>query len=144
MPTLTVSTQTYEQVHLLARAWNIGLDAVVERLLREFQMDPSDDTVVADLDMVPVYMTYAGTRTEGLFDPASTAVTVLSGEHRGHRFKSPSGAAVQVVRSLNPRIHANRNGWVTWMVTATGKSLKSLQASCGTGRGKRPRAGGDG
>ena len=35
--------------------------------------------------------------------------------------------AIEVVRSINPDVNPNRNGWYVWTVTDTGQPLQSLR-----------------
>lgn len=76
---------------------------------------------------VPIHVDYQGQRVEATFDPDSEAVVVLSDPLRGRSFASPSGAAVEIVRRLNPDVSPNRNGWNFWIVTATGAPLSSIR-----------------
>jgi hypothetical protein len=76
---------------------------------------------------VPIHVRYEGNRIEALFEPETHAVTITSGPLAGTKHKSTSRAAIEVVRSLNPDVHPNRNGWSFWTVTATGEPLQSLR-----------------
>jgi hypothetical protein len=53
-------------------------------------------------------------------------VSIPSGPGRGE-YDTPSGAAVGVVKALNPHVNPNRNGWSFWTVTATGNLLQSIR-----------------
>ncbi|HVX23497.1 MAG TPA: hypothetical protein VHB02_19300 [Acidimicrobiales bacterium] len=139
MSTVDIDDGAYAKLQLLARAWDCDVSAVVERLLGSFLEAPHKGERVENNEkpeLVPIHLTYEGTRVDALFDPTSTAVTVLSGALGGNRFKSPSGAAGSVIHSLKPQIKPNRNGWSTWIVSATGHLLQTL-------RHRRP-AGSDG
>jgi predicted ATPase len=76
---------------------------------------------------VPIHVEYQGRRVEATFDRLTEQVVVLSEPFNGKTFRSPSGAAVEVVRRLNPSVHPNRNGWGFWVVTETGELLQSLR-----------------
>ncbi|MFF3322816.1 hypothetical protein [Streptomyces sp. NPDC002889] len=75
---------------------------------------------------VEIHAIYEGRRTHAYYDPSSRIVTIHSGPGRGE-YESPSGAAVAVVRALNPLVNPNRNGWSFWTVTATGNLLQSIR-----------------
>ncbi|MFJ9863203.1 DUF262 domain-containing protein [Streptomyces sp. NPDC101165] len=75
---------------------------------------------------VEVHVVYESRRVNGFYDPASRTVTIPSGPGRGE-YETPSGAAVAVVRALNPHVSPQRNGWSFWTVTATGQLLQSIR-----------------
>ncbi|MFG2563569.1 hypothetical protein [Streptomyces sp. NPDC048496] len=75
---------------------------------------------------IEIHAIYEGQRTQAFYDPSSRIVTIHSGPGRGE-YESPSGAAVAVVRALNPHVNPNRNGWAFWTVTATGNLLQSIR-----------------
>jgi hypothetical protein len=75
---------------------------------------------------VEVHAVYDGRRVNGYYDPSSRTVTIPSGPGRGE-YESPSGAALAVVRALNPHVSPQRNGWSFWIVTATGEFLQSIR-----------------
>jgi hypothetical protein len=78
---------------------------------------------------VAIHVIYQDHRIEATFDPDTEAVTVQSEPLADRTFSSPSGAAVEVVRCLNPDIRPNRNGWNFWIVNETGATLQSLRRS---------------
>jgi hypothetical protein len=75
---------------------------------------------------VEIHAVYEGRRTNAYYDPSSRRVTIPSGPGCGE-YETPSGAAVAVVRALNPPVNPNRNGWSFWIVTATGQLLQSIR-----------------
>ncbi|MEU1007683.1 hypothetical protein [Streptomyces sp. NPDC005890] len=75
---------------------------------------------------VEIHAVYESHRATALYDPVSRTVTIPSGPGRG-QYDTPSGAAVAVVRALNPQVNPNRNGWSFWTVTATGALLQSIR-----------------
>ncbi|KAF3468519.1 DUF262 domain-containing protein [Streptomyces sp. Tu 3180] len=75
---------------------------------------------------VEIHAIYEGRRTPAYYDPSSRTVTIPSGPGRGE-YETPSGAAVAVVRALNPHVNPNRNGWTFWTVSATGQLLQSIR-----------------
>jgi hypothetical protein len=125
---LTVTTEIHEPVRLLARAWRISEGAVVERLLTEFRSGEDHGAEHAPaVGQVPIHTVYEGERVRAAYDPGTHRVTILSGPLAGKSWKSPSGAAVAVVRQIKPAVRAERNGWSFWTVTATGHALQSLR-----------------
>jgi hypothetical protein len=132
MATIQVDEGVQEQVALLARAWEISEGLAVARLLEHFRHDSdisqqSANGRGADQPIVPIYAYYNGLRIEATFNRGTRQVTILSGALAGQTFRSPSGAAVAVVNSVNPHIHPARNGWSFWMVESTSKTLQSLR-----------------
>ncbi|WP_333768912.1 GmrSD restriction endonuclease domain-containing protein [Streptomyces sp. IBSBF 2435] len=132
--------------HLLANVLNklLGLPEY-EGQVRHDDIDepPADDEVIAEESIAPspvsgaagtdtsesgfeVQAIYEGQRIVGRYDAFTHALTVMSGRARGV-YGSPSGAAVAVVKSINPDVDPNRNGWLFWTVTATGALLHSLR-----------------
>ncbi|MFE9941722.1 GmrSD restriction endonuclease domain-containing protein [Streptomyces hirsutus] len=110
---------------------------------RDVDEPPADDELIAEEPSAPslvaarvqalrtehgveVHAVYDGRRVNGYYDPSSRTVTIPSGPGRGE-YESPSGAAVAVVRALNPHVSPHRNGWSFWIVTATGEFLQSIR-----------------
>ncbi|MEV3913700.1 GmrSD restriction endonuclease domain-containing protein [Streptomyces canus] len=75
---------------------------------------------------VEIHAIYEGRRVDAYYDPSSRTLTIPSGPGRGE-YETPSGAAVALVRALNPHVNPNRNGWSFWTVTATGQLLQSIR-----------------
>lgn len=130
MPAIPLDSGTHRQVKLLARAWRISEGGAIARLVEQFQAGPVDDNSAhtdTNADPVPIHATYEGTRVDAVFDAATERVEILKGPLAGQAFKSPSGAAIAVVRSLNPQVQPNRNGWSFWVVNDTGHILQTLR-----------------
>lgn len=123
LPEIHVSARTYERISLLARAWLVSQGEAVDRLLDNFQQSGQGGSVQETGGRMRIHAIYEGNRTDGLFDPESEVVEILSGPLAGRRFRSPSGAAVAVVQAAKPSIQPNRNGWSFWTVTDTGQIL---------------------
>lgn len=81
----------------------------------------------AELEVVDIHVEYDGIRIEAEFDPASRSVRILSGLLEGERYKSPSGAAMAVVRRYRPGVDPHRNGWSFWTVSKSGAALQSVR-----------------
>ena len=127
--TVQVLKSTREQIALLAMAWDISEAQVIDRLLATFKASGRavEGEPSASPSAVPVHAVYEGHRIEGVFDRETGTLTISSGPLAGTSYKSPSGAAVDVVHVINPKVHPNRNGWSFWTVTATGATLQTLR-----------------
>lgn len=131
MSSILVDREVEQQLRLLARAWGSSTGEAVRRVLAAFgsvccnPTDAHDGDAVRDA--IPIHAGYQGIRIDAAFDAQTQGVKVLSGPLAGHTYKSPSGAAVAVVRTVNPAIHPNRNGWGFWLVSDTGAELESLR-----------------
>ncbi|MFD0583063.1 hypothetical protein [Dactylosporangium darangshiense] len=78
-------------------------------------------------DEVRVHVVYKKTRVDGVFNKANHELRITSGPLVGRTFSSPSNAAIAVVEHLNPtREHPSTNGRTFWIVTATGRTLRSI------------------
>ncbi|MFE7535297.1 DUF262 domain-containing protein [Streptomyces rhizosphaericola] len=131
---------------LLANVLNklLGLPAYDGRAIHQDADEmPADETVIAEDTSAPalvkadvqalrteqgveLHAVYEGRRITAYYDPPSRTVTIPSGPGRGV-YESPSGAAVAMVRALNPQVNPNRNGWSFWTVTTTGALLQSIR-----------------
>lgn len=136
MTTISVPDKTLSRMRLLARAWKTTEAGAIERLLNEFESGGDGDAAGALIPSgdgpsspgaVGIHFLYEGERINAEFDPGTEAVTVLDGPLAGKRFRTPSGAAVAVVQQLSPDVNPNRNGWSTWIITATGERLQSIR-----------------
>jgi hypothetical protein len=126
MQQLTVVDDVYEQITLLAKAWGIGTSDVIGRLLRDFRGTQAE-TAPTLPGQVAVHAIYAGSRAEGLYDPAVKSLTITTGALAGRTFSKPSGAAVALVAALRPGVHPNRNGWSFWVESRTGRRLQAIR-----------------
>ncbi|MFD8200447.1 DUF262 domain-containing protein [Streptomyces sp. NPDC059701] len=95
--------------------------------------DPAAPTLIgAALDElrteqgVEIHAIYESRRVNAFYDPSSRTVSIPSGPGRGD-YETPSGAAVGVVKAVNPHVNPNRNGWSFWTVSATGNLLQSIR-----------------
>jgi hypothetical protein len=70
---------------------------------------------------------YEGQRIDAIYHTRTKRVDAGTGVLAGQSFKSPSGAAMAIVRALNPKVHPNRNGWTFWTITQTGKTLEAIK-----------------
>jgi hypothetical protein len=127
MRALMVTDDVGEQLGLLGRAWDCSASDVLRRVLKEYRRQ--EDTPETNLfeEQIAVYAIYGGIRTEGLFDPVTGALKITTGILSGRVFSKPSGAAGAVVQAHSPDVNPNRNGWLFWIVSKTGKRLQSVR-----------------
>lgn len=123
--TIEVSDETLARVRLLQSAWQTSADAVIDRLLNAFMQV---DAAVPEPGRLDVHATYEGKLVKGSFDVRTRYLTITEGPLTGQSFKSPSGAAMALVRHLNPEVHNNRNGWTFWTITDTGHPLQTVRS----------------
>lgn len=81
----------------------------------------------AHAGVVDIHVDYDGMRIEAEFDPTSRSLLILNGSLEGERYKTPSGAAMAVVRRHRPDVDPHRNGWLFWTVSKTGAALQSVR-----------------
>lgn len=128
MPAIDVDDRTYAQVRFAARAAGVSEAVVVSRAVEAYVRGDEGPPVRDAWEPVPIYSEYAGQRVDGLFLPATQRVTVTSGAVSGKHFRSPSGAARAVVRTVKPDRNAPQtNGWRFWHLDATGDYLEVLR-----------------
>jgi hypothetical protein len=111
---------------LLARAWHVDLPNALRRVLDEFE-GSGQEAAGTSAARVAIHAVYDGRRIDAMFDPASERVDITSGDLAGRSYRTPSGAAVEVVRTSNRSVNPNRNGWSFWTVSETGELLQTLR-----------------
>ncbi|SDZ29848.1 hypothetical protein SAMN05421684_4283 [Asanoa ishikariensis] len=88
---------------------------------------PTLPNVLEEDEEVAVHVIYKKTRVDGIFNKANHELRITKGPLAGRTFSSPSNAAIAVVEKLNPaREFSNTNGRTFWLVTATGRTLRSI------------------
>ena len=130
MGTVTLPTTTHDRLRLVAGAWRrTEADTIADLLDRLAGVSALSDRRGADDGdgAVRIHAIYGGTRVEATFDAQTESVTITSGDLSGVTYKSPSRAAIEVVRLINPSVSPNRNGWGFWIVTSTGEPLQTLR-----------------
>jgi hypothetical protein len=129
MSTLTVSTHTYDRITDLAHAWGTSDEGAIVRLI-DFWKGASTSSPDGQ-DEVPIHVRYYGHRAEGIYHPSSGLIDIISGPAPKATGLKPSPAAREVINAVNDlRGKAgtgSRNGWVFWLVTATGQPLQSMR-----------------
>ena len=126
MPAIDVADNDALTLRVLAKEWGTTVRGAVHRLLEEYAGSTSPPPPPQP-DLVAIHVVYNGTRINARFDPNSESVEILDGGLTGMVFKSPSGAAIAIVRHYNPKVHPNRNGWIFFTVTSTGQLLQSIR-----------------
>jgi hypothetical protein len=128
MPAAQLTDQTARRLALLAAAWELSESETVERLIDRLTERPQPAPARDDAHLVPVHFHYRGRRYEGLYDRRDKSLTVTGGGTLGtRRFRRPSPAAAAAVRDADPSVDPARNGWQSWVVTATGRPLQSIR-----------------
>ncbi|WP_051809697.1 hypothetical protein [Actinoplanes subtropicus] len=130
MITLDSSTPGFREILLLAAAWNISPPQVIGRLVDHYYLTQAENTPTRrspEPSDVAVHRIYAGQRVEGLYHPETQSMTITNGPLSGRVYRSPSGARGAAVTTLNPGVAPNGSGWDFWIVTATGKTLRSIR-----------------
>ncbi|WP_326955931.1 hypothetical protein [Amycolatopsis sp. NBC_01286] len=125
---IEVSVENRERIRLLQSAWEASADAVIGRLLDSFaQNGTSRKAPERAQDELEVHAVYEGQPVKGIFEIRTHHLKIVEGPLAGRSFKSPSGAAMAVVRHLKPDVHNNRNGWTFWTITNTGHPLQAVR-----------------
>jgi len=130
MRTIEVSEATYRAIEFAARMSGMTPGAVVEKLVDQSSHSPvgSAPSAPAVPDGIPVHGDYNGVRVKGIFDPATTSITITTGPLAGSRYKTPSAAASAVVKSERPELNGNRNGWDFWVLDdGSGRRLREIR-----------------
>lgn len=125
MATIEVDARTGETLEFAARIAGVTIAEVVARLVAQSRMTaPAGDSQTG---LVAIHADYEGFRSNALFDPRTDRVQFVEGPLAGQSFKSPSGAAVAVIKHYKPDVDPNRNGWSFWIVSETNASLHTLR-----------------
>jgi hypothetical protein len=121
-----VAEQARDRIRLLARAWDTDEAGVIDRLLDDY-VNATESTSMRGEKEVLVRAHYEGVWIDGVFDADSRRLAITSGHLAGRVFKSPSGAALAIVRSLKPDVHPNHNGWTFWTLASNGQPLETVR-----------------
>lgn len=127
MKIVEVTNEVAKDLELLAKAWATTNGDVIRRLLQEYVRPATSPVTTTQASGIAIHSIYEGRRTEARYDLATRRVDITSGPLAGQSFKSPSGAAIAVVREHNPTVNPNRNGWSFWLITESGKLLQTLR-----------------
>jgi hypothetical protein len=133
MPTLTVSSRTYDRITDLARAWGVSDEAAIVNLIDLWKRASSG--AQDEADEVRVHVVYLGERIDGIYHPRTGLMDIISGPVPKFTRLKPSPAAGEAIRAINrsrgKRVTGSRNGWEFWIVTATGEFLQSIRQKRG-------------
>lgn len=129
MPAIPLDNETHERLSLLAAAWDVDENEAVARLIARLGSMKSNASNATAPISIPIFMEYRGKRVDAEYYPKTQAVAIIAGPAPlpGLRFKKPSPAACEVVRTIAPEMDPHRNGWKHWHVTETGDALQSIR-----------------
>lgn len=128
MATIEVDEQTYRSIAFAAKMAGSTAGQVVSRLVSESALPAAAGTEETASDGVAIYADYEGRRTAAKFDPRTHRIDITSGPLTGRSYKTPSGAAIAVVRHHKPTVNPNRNGWGFWTLDdGSGRLLQTLR-----------------
>jgi hypothetical protein len=122
MKTVNITDEAYERLAFAAKVAGVPLSAAVDRLVglpgdsRTSTPSASAPTELGD-DEIAVHVVYRGKHIAGFLSLETERLRIIDGpqEELIGTYRSPSQAAVQVVRVLNPgRQHPETNGWRFW------------------------------
>lgn len=127
MKQVEVDDDTHERLMFGARV--AGL--TVAELIRHLVLVPGghaekDAIMKQETPGTRVFVSYRGRRVDGVFDVDSERLTIVNGppDLVGRTFKSPTKAAVEVVKAVNPgRLNPQTNGWRFWRTTDSGQVI---------------------
>jgi hypothetical protein len=126
MPSISLTQDTFDRLQLVAGTLGVSEGEAVAELLRRVAK-PTPSSAQPDPGMVPIHVYYKGTRVDAEFNRKSHRIKILSGPLEGQSFDTPSRAAIEVVRAINPSINPSRNGWGFWTVNETGGLLNTIR-----------------
>jgi hypothetical protein len=129
MPKVEVDQQTDDYLALAAKVAGISKGQVVTQLVVLARSEsPSAAPVRLGGDReVAIHADYEGHRTNAQFIRGPGRIEIIDGPIAGESFKTPSEAAVRVVREYNPEVNPNRNGWTFWVISETGAPLQTIR-----------------
>lgn len=126
-PDVTLDNETYAMVMFAARVGSMSPAEVIRKAVVTSvptKQDSSAGTGRPSHQKHQIHMVYLRQRISGEIDAATGRVTITSGPLSGKSYKSPSGASMAVVRSINPdRSRSESNGWRDWIDDATGRPI---------------------
>jgi hypothetical protein len=115
---IEISDAAHDKLVFAARIANLSLSEAVDRLVGVPEapavptVDPSSSA-----DEIPISVKYLGKRVAGFLDLAADRVRITEAPDPSliGSYRSPSQAAMETVRVLNPaRQHPQTNGWRFW------------------------------
>lgn len=127
MRTIEVSDAIYARLEFGARVAGVTISELLDRLTgpTAAQSSPAGP-VPAGSGEVRVFVSYQGQRVDGLLDIETERLRITDGPTAlvGRSLKSPTQAAMEVVKVLNPdRERPETNGWRFWRDQQTGQII---------------------
>ena len=122
MKSIEVSDQAYDKISFAAAIAGISIAVTVDRMVDRATAVPTTSSrghgAVADPDEIAVSVTYRGQHVEGFLNPKTERLRVTDAPiaELVRTYRTPSQAAVETVKALNPaRQHPATNGWRFWV-----------------------------
>jgi hypothetical protein len=109
-----------------ARVAGVTISELLDRLTGPTAVRPSPAGSQTGPDEVQVFVSYQGERVEGMLDLDTDRLRITGGPAAlvGRNLKSPTQAAMEVVKVLNPdRERPETNGWRFWRDGQTGQII---------------------
>jgi len=137
---IEVDAATYDKLAFAARIAGISVSEVVGRLIAAgcesrgapggspAPSEPRTDTAIG------VYVVYKDHRVDGTLDLATERLRITKGPVNlaGREFRSPTQAAMETVKVLNPeRERPETNGWRFWKDASTGRIIDQIRGRPG-------------
>ena len=118
MKTIEVSDQAYDKISFAAAIAGVSIAVAVDRMVDRATASPAANSsthgAVADPDEIAVSVTYRGQHVKGFLNPKTERLRITDAPIAGliRTYRTPSQAAVETVKALNPaRQHPATNGW---------------------------------
>lgn len=127
MVKIDIDARTAQSLAFAASIAGVTVGEVVAKMVGQSSIPSAPAAGTTEPGLVAIHADYEGFRSNALFDPATQRVQFVEGPLAGKSFKSPSGAAVAVVKHYKPDVDPNRNGWGFWVVSETGEWLQALR-----------------
>lgn len=117
MKAIQISDEAYDRLVLAAKIAGISVPDAVDRLVGIPPRPEPTGAAEAGGRELAVYVVYRGTKVSGVLDLDSERLRITDAPVAGlaGSYRTPSNAAVETVRALNPdRQHPETNGWRFW------------------------------
>jgi hypothetical protein len=128
-----VDDVTYDKLVFAARVSGLTVAEVVQQLTSAtggLIAGVVGPPAAADADGLSVYVVYKGVRVSGALDLSTERLRITEGPPTlaGRDFRSPTQAAVETVKVLNPhRERPETNGWRFWKDVSSDRIIDSLR-----------------
>jgi hypothetical protein len=122
LKTIEVSDNAFDKISFAAAIAGISIAVAVDRMVEKSTASLQDASGVSDAeastDEVAISVTYRGKRVSGFLNPATDRLRITEAPIASliGIYRTPSNAAVETVKALNPaRQHPATNGWRFWV-----------------------------